>query len=371
MNAEEERAIEALKLLEPLKHKVLCAESYELFRKIVVDAQANNTVATVAQADNMTTAAAQTDTTVMVAARVDGGLWRPVELLVSGAFKRNMEPPCIGNPELLIDFLNHCLKGEGDQDGPMERVMLALGGAATDELRNWLAKLEVTGKPFLSGICRALRKDAPYPLRRSTIAFLRHLDEPLFRKTPEDFFVEYAGDLVSGWSSSAEESMARDPTSLALAEAFVTTFMGLLDSPFWREYIPGARWEILRFINNLGDKLPRSLHRCFQNREIIEYLHDQKCPNFTNWLAIMWNKYPHLSEAVKMQLKDTTKAMKDREIAAYLFGLEGEIERYRKRVTVGRSRCSEEEFVELKTRLKSLRSARKCLEKMKKPPSSS
>lgn len=377
MNAEEERTIEALKLLEPLKHKSLCVESYELFRKVVVvDAQANNTVPAMAQLDNTVTAAAQDGNTVTATARESGGLWHPVGLLLSGAFKWKMEPPCIGNPECLLDFLDHCLKGEQDQDGPTERVMLALGGATTDELRNGLAKLEVTEKPFLSGICRALREGAPYLLRRATVTFLRHLDEYLFDsnrlpagKSPEALFSEYARDLVSGWSSSAEESMAREPT-LVLAEALVTTFAGLLDSPFWRGYIPDGRWEILRFINNLDGKLPHSLHRCLQNREIIEYLGHQKCTHLAKWLAIMWKKYPHLSKDVEMQLIDTTKT-RPKEIPAYLSVLDGEIERDQNKVNVGRSVFSEAEFVELKRRLKKLRSGRKVLERMREPPSSS
>ena len=340
---ETQRATKALEFMAPLKQKMLCVESYQVLRAVMVNVESNV------------------------------WLWRPAELLLFGAFKWHMEPPPIGDPADLMHFLKHCLleqKRGLDQDEPIERIMLALGGATADELGNGLESFDFTEPLFLDGICHALRKGAPYQLRRATVAFLRHLDAQIF-DTNKTFNKKQAIELVSRWSVSAKESWDKTLNPV-LAEALVTVLMGLLDSPFWRELIPEDLWDILRIIGSLDGNLPRSLHRCFKNLAIIPHLqmHGRGSGAFTQWVAIMWMKYPDLSEEVKTQLTETTKEMAGlpiNDISTYLTLLEGEVERDKKRIGAHSSWSFEEEVVRLRARHDTLLSARRILENMKSP----
>jgi len=327
----------------PLKQEMLCVESYKLFRM------------------------------AMATVESDDWLWRPAELLMFGAFKWHMQPPFVGDPAELVGFLRHCLLEQERgivRDGPIERAMLALAGASADELGGGLSGVDFTEPLFFNGICNALRKDAPYRLRRATVAFLRHLDAQFF-DTEKSFGNDQATKLVSRWSISARESWDKDLNPV-MAEALVTTLMGLLGSPFWREHIPTERWDILRLISSLGGKLPPSFYRCLEDPTIIPHLaRDRGSGAFTQWVAIMWMKYPDLSEEVKTQLRKTTKEISGaskNDISAYLSHLEAEIERDRKRIGALSPWSFEEDAVKLRTRHDTLLLARQILTGIQKYP---
>ena len=342
------RVAEALELMAPLKQGMLCVESYRLFRTVVATVESDNL------------------------------LWHPAELLVIGAFKWHMKPPFVGDPAELVHFLRHCLLEQEnglDRDQPIERIMLALGGATADEIGEGLAKIDFTEPLFLKGICHALRKEAPYRLRRATVAFLRHLDAQFF-DTKHTFGQEQVTALISGWSASAKESWDENPHRTIL-EALVTTLMGLLGSPFWRDHIPKERWDILQLIGSLGGKLPHPLYRCLKNPTIIPYLEgvrkrDPGSSVFIQWVAVMWMKYPDLSEEVKTQLRKTTREIaggpSKHDISAYLSLLDGEIERDRDRIGTRTSWSFEEDVVGLRTRHDTLLSARQVLAVIQKSP---
>jgi len=147
----------------------------------------------------------------MATVESDNWLWCPAELLTFGAFKWHMESPFVGDPTELVDFLRHCLLEQEHgivQGEPIERVMLALAGITADELGGGLSGVDFTEPLFFNGICSALRKDAPYPLRRATATFFCHLDAQFF-DTKKTFGKDQATKLVPRWSIS--------PTSLALS----------------------------------------------------------------------------------------------------------------------------------------------------------
>ena len=340
-DAEKERAIEALKSVVPLKQETLCVESYKVFR------------------------------TDMGKAESHSWLWLPTGLLLFGAFKWGMEPPHTGDPAELVHFLKHCLleqEGGSVQDEPIERVVLALGGATADELGGGLERVDFTQPVFFNGISHALRRGAPYELRRATVAFLRHLDSHFFGAGKT--FTEQATTFVSRWSVSAKESWDKKLNTV-LAEALVATLMGLLDSTFWRSYIPEDRWDILRIIGSPDDNLPRSLYRCFKNDAITPHLDtDGRSKGaFTQLVGVMWMKYPDLSEEVKAQLKKATKVEAGyprNDVATYLTLLDGETKRVEKRISAYDTWSFEEAAIRirLRERCSKLLSARQTLAKM-------
>ena len=91
------------------------------------------------------------------------------------------------------------------QDEPIKRIMLALGRATLDEISEELARVDFAESLFLNEVCHALRKDAPYRLRRATIVFHRHLDAQFFDAN-KTFDNDQIAELVSKWSASTKES---------------------------------------------------------------------------------------------------------------------------------------------------------------------
>lgn len=320
-----------------LKHKAACVESLELFR----------TIAATADSDNW--------------------FWRPAELSLVGAFKWNGFRPFVGDPTDLLCFLRRCLLDQKDghvRDGPIEQIMFALGGAPAEEISEGLAKFTFAEPLFFNGLCHALRNGAPYRLRRATVAFLRHLDTQLFT-TDTTFTEEQAATLVSRWSTSAHESLDVSEHSL-LIRASVTTLLGLLDSPFWRKFIPDERWDLLQHITGIDDELiPASLYRCFKNQTIVQHflkLGERGVGAFTLWMALMWAKYPDLSEEVQKQLGQTTRGVayspSKATVAFYASVMDGEMERVRRKINSHNSWSLEDVIVKLRSRRDTLQLAR-------------
>jgi len=324
-----------------LKHQVACTESFKLFR------------------------------TIVAAVDSDNWFWRPAELLLVGAFKWNGFRPFVEDPEGLLEFLRRCLLDQERglaRDQPIEQIMFALGGAPEGEISAGLAGVDFSEPLFFNGLCHALRKDAPYRLRRGTVAFLRHLDTQLFDTNTTIFTEEQAGKLVSAWSASAGESLEVSGHSL-LARASMTTLLGLLDSTFWREFIPDERWDILKYLNGIDDELiPPAAYRCFRNPTIIPYLlklRERGVGAFTLWMAIIWAKYPDLSEEVATQLGTTTRGVayshSKSTVAFYASVMDGEMERVRRKINSHHSWSFEEGIVKLRSRRDALQLARQGL----------
>lgn len=295
--------MDVLGLMADLKQETLCAESYKLFL------------------------------TIMTTVDSDDSLWGPAELSLLGAFKWKTTRPFVGDPMSLLRFLTRCLSEQGEgavQYVPVERVMLALAGAPAQVISDGLARVDFTQPLFFDGICHALSNDAPYRLRRATVTFLRHLDTQFFDKS-KTFSMDQVDAFVHGWSASAHESWETEEGGL-LAEALIATFMGMLDSPFWREHIPRERWSVLALLSGMGEeRIPPSFHRCIENPTIIPYLKEGDGPGsnvLDQWVAILWEKYPDLADEVKLQLEEATKEIADgpskHHLSSYLSIVEGQ-----------------------------------------------
>lgn len=318
----------------PLKQKEACIQSAELFRTIMTDAVS------------------------------DGSLWDPAGLSLAGAFKWDMVRPVVKDTAPFMCFLRRCLSEQEEglpRDKPIEYVMHAIAAAPADEVSEGLARVDFTEPLFFNGICRALRKDAPTRLRRLTVILLRHLDAQYFN-TDKTFSKEQATMLVDRWSASGKKSW---DTKLhpVLGQALVATLMGLLDSPFWREYIPEERWDILKLLGGVNEaQLPHSFYRCLSNTEILPYLEersDHGSGACAQWLAIMWAWYPDLSDVVRTQLEGTTKKQPQNNISIYLSITQREREQVRVKLASHHSWSFEEDegIIQLRAKYDELRIA--------------
>ena len=330
-----------------LKQETLCVESYKLFL------------------------------TIMDTVDSDNWLWRPAELSLIGAFKWKTPRPHVGDPASLVRFLAHCLSEQGKGivlDAPVERIMLAIAGAPAEVINEGIARVDFTQPLFFDGICHALRNDAPHLLRRATVTFLRHLDGQLFN-TNKTFSAHQANEFIPRWSSSAQTSWDKEHGGL-LDEALFSTLMGLLDSPFWREHIPQDRWSILTLLGGIKEEyIPPSFYRCVKNTTIIPHLKQAygRGPNIlAQWVAILWAKYPDLSEEVRLQLEEATKEIADgpskHNLSSYLTIVEGQIKQTWDRIKSHTSWSFGEDVARLRRRHDSLRFARGVLISIQKFP---
>ena len=329
-----------------LKQENLCDESYKLFLAI------------------------------MASGGLDDWLWRLAELSLIGAFKWDIPQPQVEDPTPIVQFLAHCFEKQEEGvmvDDPVERGMLALASAPAGAIGDGIARFDFTRPLFFNGICRALRDDAPYPLRRATVTFLRHLDTQLFN-TNKTFGEDQVKALISGWSSSTQEVLQGEHDQL-LEEALFATLMGLLDSLLWREHIPESRWSILKSFGGIAEEqIPPSFYRCVKNSTIIPNLKTRGALGRTilaQWATILWERYPDLSEEVQSQLENTTRKMiagsSKHTLSSYLTIVDGEIQRIKDKINSHVSWSLGDDGERLRTKLDSLRSARKKLAGMKTP----
>ena len=307
---------------------------------------------------------------------LDDWLWRLAELSLIGAFKWGIPQPHVGDPTPIIQFLAHFFEVQEEGivvDDSVERAMLALASAPEGAIGDGIARFDFTQPLFFDGICLALRDGAPYSLRRATVTFLRHLDAQLFN-TNKTFGEDQINALISGWSSSTQELLQGEHDQL-LDEALFTTLMGLLDSLLWREHIPEGRWSVLKsFCGIAEERTPPSFYRCVKNPTIIPYLKTRGALGRTilaQWAAILWERYPDLSEEVKSQLEDATRKMiagsSKHDLPSYLTIVDGETQRIKDKIDSHTSWSLGDDGARLRTRLDSLRSARKKLAGMKMP----
>lgn len=336
--------MEALSLTTLLKYDKACDSNYALFRSI------------------------------MATVHLEPWLWHPVQLSFIGAFGWDTSFPPIGDPKEMLDFLEHCLTTQESgvvQDHPIERVFCALAFSADEEA--WRRSLEVVdfSQPrFVNGFCHALRRGAPYLLRRSTVLILSHLDEQLFNIDPNLLpSPRQASNLVTGWSSAVMGSLKQKPTNI-LKKSAVTTLFILMDSPFWREYIPAERLTILEHASVIGDDLPDPFCRCLQNPDILPYLKEANRGMSILWVLIQWVNFPHLSDDIKAQLEPATKEAWARgrrgDPGAFVSIIDKEIARLEREIQVYDPWSFETQAVKLRTKLEDLRGARKELVQVKK-----
>ena len=300
---------------------------------------------------------------IMASVRQNVWLWHPARLSMSGAFKSDFTVP-IDDPRMLLDFLHYHFGAHGvgnAQGGPIDDALCVLAFGLIGDAPKEVAKYDFTNQAAFRGLCHALREDGPYLTRRACVFLLFFLDDQLFNagiRFPE----AEARALITGWAHSAK--LAVDTrVHEELRQITLTTLMSLLDSQFWREFIPPERWDFLRHVGDLDDpKLPRSFYRCLGNTAVIPHLKqvvNQEA--FLTWLVILWTKYPDVSPEVKIQLEDETvdiaKGPRRSNIPVYVSIMEEEMERVRRKAKSHYAWSFDQEVVELRARQNNLREA--------------
>jgi hypothetical protein len=335
-----------LKLTSLLKYDKACDGNYALFRSI------------------------------MGTVHTDHWLWYPAQLSFTGAFGWDVSLPSIGDPKEMLGFLEHCLATQEPgvvQDYPIERVFCALGFSANEE--DWRRSREIidfSQPQFINGFCRALRRGASYLLRRSTVFILPHLDEQLFVTGSKILLPSpiQAETLVNGWCSAVTVALKEKPTD-PLKRSAVTTLFSLIDSPFWRKYIPGERLTILTYASVIDDELPDPFRRCLQNPAILPYLKGANQGMSILWVLIQWVNVFHLSEDIKAQLESTTAEAWARgrrgDPAAFISTMDKEMARLEGEIQTHDPWSFETRVEELRSRLEELQEARGRLVKIKRP----
>jgi len=297
-----------------------------------------------------------------------------VQLSFIGAFGWDGSLPPVGDPKGILEFLEHCLAAQESgvvQDHPIERVFCALAFSADEEVwRRSLQMVDFSQPRFVNGFCHALRRGAPYLLRRSTVFILPYLDEQLFN--PDSGVPpspEQARTLVIGWSSAVAAALKQKPTD-RLKKSAVTTLFSLMDSPFWRKHIPAERLTILEHASLIGDEVPDPFRRCLQNPDVLTYLKETDRGMSILWVLIQWANFFHLSEDIKGGLETATVGAwawgRRGEPAAFVSIMDTEISRLEREVQTYDPWSFEARAVTLRTRLEDLRGARKKLVKIKK-----
>ena len=309
--------------------------------------------------------------TIMASVHLDDSLWEPARIALSGAFKPDYGMPPVDDPRSLLDFLHHHFwvhEGGTVQDGPIETALCVLAFGSVGNAPKEVARFDFTSQTPFRGLCYALRKDGPYLVKRACVFLLSFLDDQLFN-AGKTFPVDDARALVAGWAHSAKLAVDTKVHE-ELRQMTLTTLMSLLDSPFWREFIPPERWDFLRHVGTLDDpELPSSFYRCLGNTTVIPYLKqvvNQEA--FLTWLVILWTKYPDVSPAVKAQLEAETLEVAEGprrgNIPIYISIMDEEMERIRQKAKGHYAWSFDQEAVELRARQNSLSEAYQKLCKM-------
>ena len=327
-----------------MKHEKVCDSSYALFRII------------------------------MAKVHPERWLWLPAQISFVGAFGWDTSLPAVGDPKEMLDFLEHCLVIQESgvvQDCPIERVFCALAFSADEEVwRRSLEMINFSQPRFVNGFRHALRHGAPYLLRRSTVLILPYLDGQLFNADPNDLpNAEQASALVTNWASAVVVALKTKPTD-HLKKSAVATLFSLMDSPFWRKYIPAEQLTILEHASVIADELPDSFRRCLRNPDVLPYLEKANRGMSILWVLIQWANFFHLSDRIKDELESVTIQAWARgrrgDPAAFVSIMDREIDRLEQVIQTYDPWLFETRVVELRARLEDLQGARKRLVKVKK-----
>ena len=314
---------------------------------------------------------------IMPTVHSDNWYWHPAWLSFRGAFGWDSSLPPVGGPEEMLDFLKQSLviqESGIDQDELIERVFCALAFSADEEVWRRIHEIVDFSEPlFVNGLRHALRRSAPYLLKRSTVFILPSLDEQLFKsnvnsRVPPD--PASAMSIVAGWSSAVVKALKENATD-HLKWSAVTTLFSFMDSPFWRKYIPPERLSILGYASVIRNEVPDPFRRCLQNPEILPYLKEKNKEMSILWVLIQWVNYPHLSERAKTELEESAT----REVwaggrrgdpASFISIMDKEIARLQQEIQAYDAWSFDARVVRLRENLDDLQGARKKLVKIKK-----
>ena len=242
-------------------------------------------------------------------------------LAIRGAFGWGGVSPPVGDPQDILNFLNHhfhlTTQSHENHDEPIQISLRVLGSVQCSVMNEALKQFDPTQPSFVCGMRFAFQSAQ---LRNAAFFFLPLIADstrdPIMGPKEMELWSKHWASAADG--AGASNNIASDNTW----KAALTVFFNMINSTRWRTYVVREKWGLLqRYISNPEDSEP--LRRCLGNPELIDAIPKEgKPPARTLWLAILWLEYERLSPDVQEKLK---AAMGEADLKVCLSAVESEL----------------------------------------------
>ncbi|KAF9782344.1 hypothetical protein BJ322DRAFT_215073 [Thelephora terrestris] len=233
--------------------------------------------------------------------------WRAARLTIHGAYKWDEWMPYVGDPQHILDFLNHHFElaavGGPNQDEPIQNALRALAYAYGPDTLDALNKFDPTDPSFVRGILYVFQSDRPFELRKAALFFLALIGDKWFNAPDPIMDPDQMRSLYEDWSSAVGDI---EHTS-DVQNVILTVLLGMINSQNWRPYIAPKDWNLLQYIASVPDD-SQPLKRCLDNSELIDAISEVENPHArVLWLEILWLKYGELIPEIQERLQEVAR----------------------------------------------------------------
>lgn len=272
-----DRALEAMKLIDPLIEDNVASQSSYLFH-IVMQSP--------------------------VLPSFPEKKWEISRLAMRGAYKWSGPLPPVEDLPDILTFLEHHF-GSATRDGqnqeePIQHAFCALGFASGPASIEALERFDVTVPWLIRCIHYALQGERPSRLRMAALSFLPFVGDRWFNAPNPITSPDQIRDLCVDWASAVDGDIeATDgPPPSTLAVLF-----GMVNSPHWRPHIVKEKWKLLEHFTLVPDD-SQPLRKCIDNPELMDTIRNEEGPaTMAAWLAILWYKHEELIPQVREKLE--------------------------------------------------------------------
>ena len=251
--------------------------------------------------------------------------WEACRLAMRGAFGWDNFMPSVGNPQAILNFLNHHFnlanQGGGNQDESIQNALHALGSVPCSVMDEALNHFDPTQPSFVDGIRCAFQDGRPLQLRKAAFFFLPLIADRWFNNRDPIMGSDAMESWCKGWAALADDL----GTTSGARKATLTVFFNMLNSNRWRTHIVAEKWRLLEdCISNPEDSEP--WRRCLDNPELIAAIPTVgNPPAKIRWLAILWLRHEGLTPVVREKLEAATGGISKAHINVILSAVETEL----------------------------------------------
>jgi hypothetical protein len=244
--------------------------------------------------------------TIMASSIVGDKKWDAARLTMNSAYKWDKYLPWVKDPKDILVFLEHHfeLQANGEtQDIPITSALRALAYAFGKETIEGLEKFDCTQLSHVKGICRSFKNEKPFQLRKAILFYIPLVESWWFDPEVEILDEDGRREFCHDWAFCVDGIEQTKDVKKAVA----SVLLGMANSAMWRPHVPRAKWELLKYSNELPDDSPSRL-RCEANEEFVPALKAMDDMGALKmWLAILWMAYADLKPVVVDQLVENTK----------------------------------------------------------------